>query len=295
MLRIVMDQSRFASQHVSVTSPPAGLADAFPSVWVTIAVPLTYFVAAVCAIYLGGQAGNISSLWPAGAILLAALLRNRPSTWPILLLLGCAADFGANLFMGSTPKAAIGVAFVDALEALLVAVALHRLAGAEPWFTSTRWMAVFGISSVLASVVVAFLGSSWLATLGEAPFAASWKLWTVADALGLIIVTPFLLSWTEPVLRRLHGSRTLVEAIGLACVVAAVAFLIFTNAKLPFLFLVFPFLLLITFRAGLPGATIGTATLALIASWFTLRGLGPIASNRASIRSATSRSCSSIY
>lgn len=56
------------------------IALALPSPRLMIMMPLAYFAAAVFAIYLSGQAGNIASLWFANAITLAVLLRHDIST-----------------------------------------------------------------------------------------------------------------------------------------------------------------------------------------------------------------------
>lgn len=248
-----------------------------PSVRLAIALPLSYFAAAVFAIYLSGQAGNIASLWLANAIVVAALLRNRAETWPVLLLLGGAADFAANIVMGSNAAAASGVAVADQFQALAVAVAVDWLGGSKSWFTSSRWMAVFAASCVAAPAATALAGTAWLFLLGEAPFGVTWKLWFVADTLGLVIVTPLLLVWTEDSLRSNNSRARLLEVALQTCVVGAVAIFVFAQGTMPLLFLVFPFLLLITFRGGLLGATAGIVALAIIAMWFTLNGNGPIA------------------
>jgi len=248
-----------------------------PPLWLAISVPLAFFGAAVSAIYLSGHAGNIAALWPANAIVVATLLRRRPATWLALVLLAAAADVAANLAMGSSPPVALATASMDMFEQVLVTATLYRFGGSQPWFTSSRWMALFGLASVLASAAAALAGSSLLSLLGEAPFDPTWKLWFVADALGLMIVTPLLLSWTEPVLRGGISWRGLLEAALLTGLVAATAYLIFHYEDQPFLFPIFPVIMLATARAGLLGATAGTAVTALIAMWQTLNGAGPIA------------------
>jgi hypothetical protein len=166
-------------------------------------VALAYFAAAVLAITLTGQAGNVAALWFAGAVLLAALLRHEPPAWPVLLLLCWVADVASNLLNGGRLPVALAVASADILEVLLAAAALRRLAGDGPRLVSAGWMGLFALAALLAPVPAAALGAGLLALLGEAPFAATWGLWYAADALGLLIATPFLLSWSDPELRRL--------------------------------------------------------------------------------------------
>jgi PAS domain-containing protein len=115
---------------------------------------------------------------------------------------------------------------------------------------------------------------------GQGPFAEVWRTWYASEALGLLVVTPFLLAWTDPApaaAARPFSPRTMLEAAALAGLVLLVALAVFGQGRLPFLYPVFPFLLLATFRAGLPGATAATAALAAVAVWFTGNGLGPVA------------------
>ena len=179
--------------------------------------------------------------------------------------------------MGSNLPVALATASMDTFEQALVAATLYRFGGSRPWFTSSRWMALFGLASLAASAAAALAGSSLLALLGEAPFDPTWKLWWLADAIGLMIVTPLLLSWTEPVLRGGVTWRRLLEVVLLTGLVAAATLFVFDYGDRPFLFLVFPVIVLAAVRGGLPGSTAGTAVLALVAMWHTLHGHGPIA------------------
>jgi signal transduction histidine kinase/CheY-like chemotaxis protein/HPt (histidine-containing phosphotransfer) domain-containing protein len=98
--------------------------------------------------------------------------------------------------------------------------------------------------------------------------------------LGLLTVAPFLLSWTDPGLWRGRPARTALETVALVGLVIAASLLIFGQDRLPFLTLtslIFPFLLLATFRTGLPGATAAVVALACVAVWFTGHGHGPMA------------------
>lgn len=251
---------------IAFVAPPASTA---------AALFLAYFAAAAFSIHLTGHSGNIAAVWLASGILLATLLRNRVATWPVLVGLAVAADMAANLLLGGNVWAAAGVALADAAEPLLVAAAMRRYTGGTPWFASGRWMVSFALASVLAAAAASFLGSAWLATLGEAPFTTTWRTWLVADALGLMLVTPLLLGWSEPALRGGLSSRRLWEALLLIGVIAGVSCFAFTGS-LPLLFLAFPFVALLTLRLGLLGATAGAFALAVPAVWFTLHGAGPI-------------------
>ncbi len=260
---------------VKALGPTKGGMLVMPPLWLAIAVPLALFSAEVSALHVSGHAGDIPALWPANAIVVAALLRLRPATWPALLLLAAAADIAANMAIGSPPGVGLATASMNLSEQALVAAVLHRFGGGKAWFTSGRWMTLFGLVSLAVSAAAAFAGTSILWLLGEASPNSTWKLWWAADALGLIVVTPLLLSWTDPLLRGGIAWRRLPEVALLTGLVAAVAYYIFGDGD-HFLFVIFPFMALAAVRGGLPGATAGTAVLALVAIWNTLHGQGPI-------------------
>lgn len=247
-----------------------------PSAAVYPLIGLAYFVAAVFAIHLSSDVGNIASFWTAGAILLTALIRCRVETWKWLLASAGTADLAANLLTGGSVAASFGIAFVDMLEVVAVVMALRWTWDGRPWFLSMRWIAVFGLSSVIASLGAATLGSLWLNALGETSFMAVWQTWVLADALGFFAVTPFLLSWTDPSFRAAVSRHTTAEIAGVTALLATVSALVFIGT-LPFLFLMFPLLVLLALRGGLLGATTGVVVLAFIGTWFTVAGSGPIA------------------
>jgi len=247
---------------------------ACPPTWLLILMLVAYFLAAVFAIHLTGQAGNIATLWPAGAILTTALIRRPKAEWPILLALGAAADWSGNLMMGGGAAAASGVAAADCLEAFVAATFSLRFVPRLHKLEARDLMLIFLVFAV-SSAMAAGLGSAWLAILGEVHFLASWPMWFLADLLGLVIVAPLLLIWTDSALRQHHSPAFWFELVLHAVVVSIAAYLAF-NIEQPFLFILFPFLLLSTFRLGLLGATTSTTLIAFIAMWFTLKGQGPI-------------------
>ena len=265
------DETTQASTTIFVDTPRP------PRLLGLIALPVCYFAAAILAIYWTGGRAGIAPIWLSTAIVVAALLRNRPSYWPILLLLTATADLAASLVMGGKLIPAFSVAIVNLIEQLIVASCMRRFATTKPWFVSIEWMIYFGAACVLASATAAILGSGIFSLLGEAEFATIWRFWFAADLLGLVAVTPLLLSWTDP---RFHDNIPRHRFIEVAAWVLAdglVTVLIFGNGRWPLLFLVFPFLLLTAIRTGLLGATAASTLVGVLATGLTIKGAGPIA------------------
>ena len=185
-----------------------------PSPLVAAAMPSAYFVAAVLAVHLTQAFGNVASIWLSTGILLAALVRHKPRAWPALALLAAAADLAAGLAVGTPAALAAGFTAFDVGEALLAAAVLRRLGEPAAWFTCFPRLALFALVALLAPIASATPAAVLVTLLGNdgVPFAQAWSTWYTSEALGLLLVVPFLLSWTDPALRRDLPVRKVLEA-----------------------------------------------------------------------------------
>lgn len=249
-----------------------------PPLFVLIGMPVLYFATVVLAIMIIRHASYM--LFPSTAILLTTLLKTRSSTWPAQLLLAGIADVSANLYMG-TPVFLLSVSCAANVgEALFIATMLHRFCKNEAWFASMRWMIVFTALALVAAAIGYAVVVTTVYLVAAPPLAELGRAWwqgAVTDWLSFILFAPLLLSWAEPALRAGLTGKRLVEGLALICVLLAVSYFAF-NGSVPLVFLVFPFLALITVRTGLAGATAGAITVTGVATWYTLQGVGPIAS-----------------
>ena len=99
-----------------------------PPLWLVVALPLCSFTAAVLSI---SAFGANTPIWVSNALAVTALLRNKRSTWPILLFLAVAADYASNVCTG-TPVIGIGFTTCDGFEILLVALLAGSTGIASP-------------------------------------------------------------------------------------------------------------------------------------------------------------------
>jgi signal transduction histidine kinase/DNA-binding NarL/FixJ family response regulator len=241
---------------------------ALPSAQVTVVLTLACFTASALVLKWMSEFATMPMLWFANPILLAALLRHEPAAWPALLLLGGAANEAAHLLFA--PEGSFLLVAGALLEVTVAATLLRRLSDVDNLFIG-RWHGMqFVLVALLAPALPATSGAAVHAVLHGMPFVATWQVWVACDALSILLVTPLILSWTDPALRRARSLRTVLEAVAFAGLVLVVALVIFQQPNPAFLFLVFPFLLLGSFRAGLPGASAASTTLALVAVWFTV-------------------------
>ncbi len=109
-------------------------------------------------------------------------------------------------------------------------------------------------------------------------FASAWLIWWLGDALGVLIVTPLVLTFTE--LLTIRGARRWIEVACLVVGVVVGAWAIFeprlglmrANA---FAFGVFPFVLWGAIRFQAAGTAIVSFWISVIAVWGTAHGSGP--------------------
>ena len=169
--------------HLKLTAPP---------LWLVVVLPLAYFTAAYISLSLFGAN---TPLWMSNAFVVAALLRNKRSTWPVLLGLGALADYAVNFVQGM-PILALGIVVCDSTEIILVSA----LAG----FTETTslsdsiWpMARLGALCIFVPMISAAGGATLSGTPTACLTSKAGRSWYLATASGLLTITPLLLSWTD--------------------------------------------------------------------------------------------------
>jgi signal transduction histidine kinase/CheY-like chemotaxis protein len=238
-------------------------------------VAASYFVVASASMF---GFGTNTPIWFANAIALTALLRHEPKAWPVFLVPIGLVDATAIHFFGDGGPA-LALAACDLAEILLAATALRLFGGVQSPLFAGWQLGRLLLTSILVPTLSSAAGAGLLTFSEGAPFFESWKQWYLATSLGLLIVTPFLLSWTDNHLRRdeLTG-QLLLRTVLLNALLAAVAFLVFRSDNGTLLFLIFPVLLLVVWRTGLLGATTGALVLTGVGIWMTIGGQGAMAS-----------------
>jgi integral membrane sensor domain MASE1 len=104
------------------------------------------------------------------------------------------------------------------------------------------------------------------------PWRLVWMHLYPAHALGLVIITPLLISVTSPDWYSTQLKHRLTEA---GCILVLVVTICTCAVYFrPIIFIVVPAILLATLRFGLAGAAVATLLTALIASAFIVTGIG---------------------
>jgi diguanylate cyclase (GGDEF)-like protein len=221
-------------------------------------------------------------VWPASGIALACVLLLGYRVWPGIWLGAALAGIAAQ----SSPIDATLMGAGSTLEALVAAVLVRRCIGLPRSFERGEDVVEFVAIAVLSSAIAATAATALLAwpSHSTAPQALAWTWWTrwQADAMGIVIVTPLILSWSAG---GVNGSRRkTLETLCLAVPTLAATQAIFSDGlpaylpSLPLTFVILPFVIWAALRfAQREVATLNTLICA-IAVWHTLEGRGPFAS-----------------
>jgi PAS domain S-box-containing protein len=173
--------------------------------WPVAAVLAGYLAAAWVGLAFASVHPLVSSVWPASGVAVAALaVWGRRMAAPVFvgaLAANLGAMRGLPLWDQALP-AALGIAVGNTLEALAAHEAIRRLCGpGAAAFGSPAGVMRFAAAAALAPVAAALVGpaSLWatglLAPGGAAVAMATWHL---GDALGILIVAPWLILLSSP-------------------------------------------------------------------------------------------------
>jgi signal transduction histidine kinase len=238
-------------------------------------VAVVYFAAARLSLNLALVHGQVTPIWPPTGIALVAVLTFGRSIWPAIAI----AAFAVNLPLGPSPVAAAFIAAGNTVAPVASAELLRRVGFRIELDRMRDAVAIVVLGALLGMTVSATVGSTVL-TLSRAvdahQFAATWAVWWAGDAMGVLLVAPFLLSfWPR------HGKRRLtmagrIELTATLAVVGVATYYLFLN-QLSLEYLVLPLIAVAAWRFRLRGATPAALIASLVAGWSAVHGNGPFA------------------
>lgn len=246
---------------------------------------VAYYAAARLAIGGTIMPEGIVVLWPANAILLAALLLTAPRAWPLQVAAAVAAEIAADL-PTFTLLQAVSFSAVNVFEAVLAASLLRRAVGPRFRFDRLRSARQFVLLAMgVAAGVASLFGAAIYSLTAETAtsYWAFWRVWWFGDAFGLLAVTPLAWTLASAWRQRAMAAKFTREVLALAALTAAGTYAIFRLglhdlAQIPATpLLVLPLVLWSAVRHGLAGAALSGAALTAVAVGSTVRGLGPYA------------------
>jgi diguanylate cyclase (GGDEF)-like protein len=239
----------------------------------TLLVGLAYYGAARFSLRLALVVHQVSPIWPPVGIAVVAMLVFGRRIWPGIAL----AAFAVNAPLGPSILGAATISAGNALAPVL-AVTLLRQVGFQQDLRRLRdVMVLVALAALGAMLVSATVGAATLTASGSIPsreFWPTWWVWWTGDALGVLVVAPFLLGLRSIRIGSHASWRRRVEALALFASLAIVASVVF-HVPLQIEYLVFPFLAWAAWRFGLRGAAPAALLTCAIAVWAAVHRTGP--------------------
>ncbi|QDZ40006.1 EAL domain-containing protein [Euhalothece natronophila Z-M001] len=223
--------------------------------------------------------GNISLFWMPAGVSLASFLLLGEKIWPAVAI----GSFVINSSIEMPWTFSLAV-IPSILQPWLATIAINR------WKVRCQLDTLHDLGKFLAITVIALpiLGG----IIGASSFCLSLSCttdnfftilfqWAVGDAMGVLIITPLILTWVKSPLTNISRKRF--------SFILGFTFLIITNLFIfgiiempflqnniyPFQYLSFPFLIWAGYEFKQPGATLGIFITVLIAIWGTMQETGP--------------------
>jgi len=236
-----------------------------------------YFGAGKLGLTVPFTSSNVSPIWPAAGVAVAAVL-----IWGIQIAPAIAfAAFLVNFLTPVPTFASIAIGLGNASSAVIAGYFLKHVADFETSLPRLKdVLRLVVVAAVLATAVAASVGVTAL-TLVDAKawtgYGSAWRIWWLGDAMGVLVVAPLLLTGRD-LLRVRRGWRVL-EACLLSIAILVTSAAIFspwTTVRDDVLaFVVFPFIIWAALRFRVAGAAVAVLLSASFAVWGTAHGFGP--------------------
>ena len=252
-----------------------------------LVITLVYFLTGYFGLSLAFETTNVSPVWPASGIAVAALLLTSLRMWPAITVGAVLVNFASFGINAETwplhGTASLIIAIGNTLEALVGAAFIRRALGDPLTFRSVSGVFRFFLAVALASSLSATTGTLALVGLEFAPLTAAggvFSTWWLGDCVGMLVVTPLLLVWRS----RPDASSVQwpwLQGVILVVGVAGLSYLVFErqvgdllDARL-LTFMFVPLLAYAAYLFGLHGVTACSVLVAAAAMAATTAGDGP--------------------
>ena len=238
-----------------------------------VVVATAYWGAARIGLNAGALPGNAAPVWPSAGIGLAAVLVWGP--WA-----GVGIFFGEFLANGhGLPTTSVALMSLGNVAEALLAAELLKLAKVGRSITRPRDVgALVVLGAGIATLVSATIGNTALVAGGAIPtheFWMHWRVWWAGDALGMLVVTPLILSFTDRDAPPFNGN--VYEIVGVVVAMGATTVVALQGAN-PSGYLLYPVVAWAALRFGSRGASLTTAFVAGMSVFTTVNRGGPFSS-----------------
>jgi PAS domain S-box-containing protein len=254
-----------------------------------LAVFLTYFLVGHIGLAVPFTSGNVSPIWPSAGVAVAAFLMFGNRMWAAVF----AAAFAVNFSSGIPALHALGMGIGNTLGPL-AAAALFLKIGFDPQLRRLRDLLGLIATSVLTGTAIsATIGVTTLSFAGVhawSSIAAAWLIWWLGDAMGVLLITPLLVTSRRIVLE-LRGRR--LAEFSLLVLLTAVSSVALFDDRVGFhlaedllAFALFPFILWGAIRFQVAGAALASCVIAAVTIVETAFGFGPFVRQSSALHNA---------
>ena len=246
-----------------------------------VAVGCIYFVAARLGLALRSDTG-VAAFWPAAGIAIATLAIWGPSARLPVSAAVIVATAAANLSIGRHGGLAVTFGLINAAQSLFTVWLIQRWAGRGFKLAGVREVLGFLLASAAGAAMAAVgaAGAVRLVHSAASPLGV-WRLWFAACLLGIVIVAPLLVAFSQAARNPPSRRETIEGSIALVGLTLLSAILIFLPegpwaSALPEA-LMFPLLLWIAIRCRLVFVAAAALVVGLVAIGSTTLGFGHFA------------------
>jgi PAS domain S-box-containing protein len=238
------------------------------------AVGGVYVGAAKLGLALSVAHGVITPVWAPTGIALASMILFGRRLWPAILV----AALIANATSGASIPVALAIAVGNTLEAVVGSTLLGRVRFRSALDRVRDVLALILLGAVVSTAVSATIGVTalWIANDLSSSFVFSWFLWWTGDAMGNVLVAPFLLVLFTAPLRSIVPRARRVEATVLLSLLAGLSAFVFLDGYWRYPHLLFPLFIWATLRFRQPGAVTSSMVVATIAIAGAVSGHTPL-------------------
>lgn len=240
---------------------------------ITIFVLVYVAIAYVC-LRVSTVSGYVALVWPPAGMSIAFLLINGIRFWPVITVASILASALSGSFLIN-----IAGALAPTLEAVLAVYLLQRFARFDTTLSRVRdALSLIFYAAILSAFVGAVLGVTGEYLAGgfvTSAYLSSFVGWWVADALGILVVVPFMLQWRRWPAHFLNAKQ-IVEISSALTILAVVSIAVFSDVAhlhlSPFVieYVIYPILIWIVLRYGQRGSVTAILLVSFLAVWAPL-------------------------
>jgi integral membrane sensor domain MASE1 len=222
---------------------------------------------------------RIATIWPASGLALAIVLLTPRRLWRWTFPALAVANIISNTLNGNTFIEVMGFLAASMLELGFGVAIMLRLCDDVAFRKVSDVMALLAVATV-ANGGVALFAAAQIHHNFNVPFWPAFWTWWISDGLGMLVVTPLVLSWVRPkkALKTVHVA-IVVEAVAFAIVWVVISWFVFHAGPNFGEFVPRPYMLLAllawaALRLGPRGVTVAQLVLAGMALYITITGQG---------------------